>query len=153
MNMYAICMDIWIFGGLRSRNKIRTNNSLSGHGHFFPILDKEITVLWFGRDLAAIWNIQIFGYLNIWTDRWIRQSPTIRSQSFTRISGDFWGAFHHCTPYLYMSKLIVKTHFPNIISNDLLLTVYIYPHLTGMQQQYKGHQELISNHNNGWGVA
>ena len=58
-------LDIWIFGGGRSRNKIWTENSLSGHVNFFTNLDNKSQVLTFGWHLAAIWNIQIFGYLNI----------------------------------------------------------------------------------------
>ena len=56
MNMYAIHLDFWIFGGRWSRNEIWTKNSLSGHGDFFPNLDKKSQVLRFGRDFEGIWK-------------------------------------------------------------------------------------------------
>ena len=67
MNMYAIYLDIWIFGSHRSRNKIWTKSSLSGHGDFFPNLDKKITCfkIWkgFGGDLEHP-DIWIFEHLS-----------------------------------------------------------------------------------------
>ena len=38
---------------------------------FFQILTKKSQISRFGRDLAEVWSIQIFEYLNIWTDRQI----------------------------------------------------------------------------------
>ena len=65
--MYAIYLNIWIFGGGQSRNKIWTKNSLSGHINFFPNLDKKRTgfKIWkgFGGDLEHA-NIWMFEHLN-----------------------------------------------------------------------------------------
>jgi hypothetical protein len=56
MKMYV---KKWKFGGDRSRNKIWTKNSLSGHVDFLPSLDKISHVSRFGRYLEAIWNIHM----------------------------------------------------------------------------------------------
>jgi hypothetical protein len=69
MKMYMLKLDIWKYIGRQSRNEIRTKTSLLGHVDFFPNFDKNSQISIFGRDLEEVWNIQIFGYLNILTDR------------------------------------------------------------------------------------
>ena len=57
MNMHAICMDIWLFGGVRNKKVIWTKNSLSEHGDFFLIflcLEEKITHLNIWKGLGII---------------------------------------------------------------------------------------------------
>ena len=66
MKMCVLNLGIWIFGGDQSRHEIWTKNSLSGHGDFFPNLDKITDFdIWkgFGRGLEHP-NIWIFEHLN-----------------------------------------------------------------------------------------
>ena len=69
-NVWKCMWYIWIFGRRGSTNKIWTKTAYPDMS-FFPNLDKKSQASRFGRNLAAIWNIQISGYLNIWTDKWI----------------------------------------------------------------------------------
>ena len=66
MNIYAIHLNIWKFGGDWSRNKI-WKKSLSGHVDLFPKFDKKITDFeisnGFGGGLEHP-NIWIFEHLN-----------------------------------------------------------------------------------------
>jgi len=55
-------LDIWTKFGVDP--KYRQKYSLSGQVNLFPDLDKKSQDLTFGTDLEAIWNIQIFGYLD-----------------------------------------------------------------------------------------
>jgi hypothetical protein len=57
--MFGYLVDI------RVETKFEQKNSLSNMSTLFPNLDKKSQISRFGRDLAAVWNIQIFGYLNI----------------------------------------------------------------------------------------
>jgi hypothetical protein len=60
-NIYVMYhLNIWKFGRDRSRNEIWTKNILSGHGDFFPHFDKKSQISRFGRDLAEVWNIQMY---------------------------------------------------------------------------------------------
>ena len=64
INMYAIYLNIWMFGRDQSRNGIWTKKPLRTYP-LFSNFDKKLKISRFGRDLAKVWNIQIFGYLKI----------------------------------------------------------------------------------------
>jgi hypothetical protein len=58
-------LNIWKFGGDWSRNEILTKTACPDMATFLPNFDKKSEILRFGRGLAEVWNIQIFGHLNI----------------------------------------------------------------------------------------
>ena len=79
MKMHEKHLNIWIFGGDRSRNEIWTKNSLSGHGDFSSkFLQKNHRI----RDLEEIWRrFERTKYLVIWIFEQIddlRQAPNTR---------------------------------------------------------------------------
>jgi hypothetical protein len=53
-----------------TRNKIWEKQPV-WHVDFFPKLDKKSQVRGFGTDLERTWPFQIFGYLGIYTKKWI----------------------------------------------------------------------------------
>jgi hypothetical protein len=60
--------NVWTFGYLaevRVETKFGQKTACPDRSTFFPNLDKESQDSTFGTDLEGIWNIQIFGYLNI----------------------------------------------------------------------------------------
>jgi hypothetical protein len=59
--MYAIHLGVWIFGEVGVEIKFGQKTACLD----MSTVDKKSQVSTIGRDLAAIWNIQIFGYLNI----------------------------------------------------------------------------------------
>ena len=73
-NVWTCMQYIWIFGSLVEigvEMKFGQKTACPDMLTFFQILSKKSQILRFGGDLAEVWNIQIFGYLNIWTDRQI----------------------------------------------------------------------------------
>ena len=113
MKAHVIYMDIWLFSGGRSRKVIWTKNCLSGHDNFFPNFSvwKTKSHVWiFGRDLAAIWKNQIFGYLVIWTDRWItagtQYSIFLQSQFSSCDTSEYFNlSWTNIPKYFTMSQL------------------------------------------------
>ena len=65
MKMYVINLEDWKIDGDRSRNEIWTKTACPDMATFLPNLGKKSQISRFGRDLAAVCKIQIFGNLNI----------------------------------------------------------------------------------------
>ena len=75
-NEWLSRVHFWIFGKIGVEKRLGQKTAYPDMTTFLPNFGKKSQDLRFERDLAEVWNIQIFGNLNIWTDRQIMANIT-----------------------------------------------------------------------------